>query len=189
MQYKNLVPDHFELQWDQKQIEAGISHLARTIITPWAQKITRETGEQPLALCVLRGGVPFFSELIQQIECSVEPAFCRTWSYRSDSNAVKRCEIEWTPVGTQFHGRTVLLVDDICDTGGTLNFLEKKLLEEGAKEIKVAVLIHRKVPNSSFHPDWSIFAYEGIEWFVGFGMEDKNRYSNFPAVFKIQPSS
>ena len=77
----------------------------------------------------------------------------------------------------------VVIVDDICDTGSTLARLVRVLNDLGAREVKTAVLIHRVMKDPKFTPDWAAFKYEGPEWFVGYGMDDRNHYRNLQNVY------
>jgi hypoxanthine phosphoribosyltransferase len=83
-------------------------------------------------------------------------------------------------------GRVVLVIDDICDSGGTLQELERYLIAAGAREVRTVVLIRRLLDRPTFVPCWVGFEFTGLEWFVGYGMEDGNRWRNLPAVYTIQ---
>ena len=64
--------------------------------------------------------------------------------------------------------------------------LSKLLVELGAREVKTAVLIRRVIENPIFMPDWIGFNHKGPEWFVGYGMDDSNRFSNLSDIYVIQ---
>jgi hypoxanthine-guanine phosphoribosyltransferase len=102
---------------------------------PWAEAARAQSGRQALALCVLRGGVFFFSDLLIACPVTVEPAFCRCRSYEANVDGVAAATVE---VGLEdpaapCAGRHVLVVDDICDSGRTLA-LARHLEELGAAE-------------------------------------------------------
>jgi len=82
-------------------------------------------------------------------------------------------------------GRSVLVVDDICDSGRSLAVLSAALKEAGAREVRAAVLVTRKVESQAYSPEWSGFDYSGKEWIVGYGMDDSERWRNLPGVFII----
>jgi hypoxanthine phosphoribosyltransferase len=156
-------------------------------IGDWAKEVYQEKDQPLLAVCVLRGAVLFFSDLIRAIPLSVEPAFCRTWSYSSKENAQMR-GVRVSVESVEAAGRSILIVDDICDTGATLKKLHQVFTNLGAAEVRTAVMIHRLIDNAPYNPDWSGFRYEGSEWFVGYGMEDCNRLQNLSDVYTITPS-
>ncbi|MCC6953018.1 MAG: hypothetical protein IT290_02755 [Deltaproteobacteria bacterium] len=179
------IPTNFKRAFTTDMIHSAVTRVGRQV-TEWAIDAEQRTGEQVLAVCVLRGGAPFFVDLLRSVECSIEPAYCRTWAYSSDVNnqmvsGKVRVSVEEVVAGN----RAIVIVDDICDTGATLGKLQRVFLDLGAAEVKSAVLIHRMVEKCAFRPDWSAFEYSGDEWFVGYGMEDRNRYSNLPEVYTI----
>lgn len=179
------IPSHYRLAYNSELIAKRVEQLGKQI-TAWAAE---DPHDQILAICVLRGAAHFFSDLVRSISISIEPAFCRTWSYSSVVNEQHQSGVRVSVESVMAQGRRILVVDDICDTGATLLKLEKVFTDLGAKEIRSAVLIHRQVENSEFIPTWSGFEYQGTEWFVGYGMEDKNHFTNLSAVYTILPHS
>jgi hypoxanthine-guanine phosphoribosyltransferase len=82
----------------------------------------------------------------------------------------------------------VLVIDDICESGKTLSRLTNVFRELGALEVRSAVLIHRAVEGATFIPTWKAFDYLSTEWFVGYGLGDKEHNANLPDVYNIFPS-
>lgn len=179
------IPSHYKSAFSESEIQSAVTRLAADI-TPWARSVFERTGQSPLAVCVLRGAVHFFSDLLRHIDCSVEPAFGRTWRYLSSDNAVQRKSFSCSLEHIEPKGRVVLLVDDICDTGSTLSELSQIFRDSGAVEVKSAVLILRKLGTVAFAPTWYAFEFSGADWFVGYGMEDKDSFSNLPAIYRIK---
>ena len=180
-QIRRSIPDYFELIYSKEDITYRCFQLGGEI-SKWAQETYEETGEQILGACILRGGVFFFSDLLKQIAYTVEPTYCRTQSYSSGSNT-QTDEFKITIKPENVAGRNVLLVDDICDSGKTLKKMVEYCKEAGAKEVRTAVLIHRIHEDSVYTPEYVGFDYEGVEWFAGYGMEDKNHRANYPEVY------
>ena len=181
----DYLPQNAKLVYSESEIIPRVKGLGEQL-TPWAEEVLKRTGEQLLAICVLRGGVFFFADLLRRIAVSIEPAFCRAWSYSSASNQQMGKGVQVSAQNVEVQGRTVLLVDDICDSGATLRKLNTLFSELGAREIRTVVLIRRLVENPEFVPELSAFTYQGAEWFVGYGMEDKNRYSNLTSIYSIE---
>ena len=180
------IPSYFEELYSRNEVEERIRELANEI-AGWsgAGESCRES--QVMAVCILRGSVFFFSDLLKEIPSSLQPSFCLCRSYSSDQNGVQQqnLEIQLEPQGIE--GRRVLLVDDICDTGNTLQVLADLCRERGAVEVKSAVLIHRMLPGSKHVPTFAAFRYDGEEWFSGYGMEDRNFAMNYPSVYRLRP--
>lgn len=186
--WQQVLPDYLEIKYTPECIMDRVGALGDEIGV-WADGILEKHGVPLLAVCVVRGAVFFYADLLRAIPRSVETAFCRTWSYSSSENA-QLDEIHGKGIrvdvdAIEAAGRGILIVDDICDTGATLEKLKNVFLELGAVEVKTAVLIHRLIDMPKHSPDWSAFQYSGDEWFVGYGMEDKNRLQNVPGVYII----
>ena len=179
------IPPYFEELYTRSEVEARIRELARDI-AGWCGAGESRRESQVLAVCILRGSVFFFSDLLKEIPSSLQPAFCLCRSYSSEENGVQsqKLEIQFEPQGIS--GRRILLVDDICDTGKTLEELEILCKERGALEVKSAVLIHRIRKDSHHTPTFAAFRYDGEEWFSGYGMEDRNFAMNYPAVYRLR---
>ena len=181
------IPENFKCIYSKEDIAYRVYKMAGEI-RHWVLQTQEDQGQQILAICVLRGGVFFFSDLLKEIPYTVEPSFCRAMSYSSFDNT-QGSEFSLVVEPAQVKGRRVLLVDDICDSGKTLKNLHAYALENGADEVRTAVLIHRNHEASVYTPDYIGFEYKGPEWFAGYGMEDKNHNSNFPEVYTIKGKS
>ncbi len=179
------IPDHWIPFASAAEVRRQVNQLGMTL-GPWAEAARAQSGRQALALCVLRGGVFLFSDLLMACPVTVEPAFCRCRSYEANVNGVAAATVE---VGLDnpgsIAGRHVLVVDDICDSGRTLEALTRHLEELGAAEVATAVCVHRIRPDSRHQPRWSAFSHEGPEWFAGYGMEDANHCMNFPGLYLL----
>lgn len=176
-----MVPEHYRRLYSAEEIASTVKTLAAPI-SLWARDAEELTGRDILAIPLLRGGIFFFSDLVRQLSVSVElnPVFASAYAGNAVASAV-RVSIEELEVS----GRAVLLLDDICDSGRTLGEIAGKILSRGAAEVRTAVLIKREL-NGAFEPDWSGFRYSGSEWFVGYGMDDGDRYRNLPEIYLIE---
>lgn len=181
----NNLPAHYRLTYSQQDIAQRIGDLGQEVGL-WAEEVHRETGKQLLAICILRGAAFFFCDLLRAIPETVELTYCRASSYSSDENVQLSSGVELTMDMVEPEGRAILLIDDICDTGSTMKSLSQEFLSRGATEVRSSVLIYRKTPKSIFTPTWSGFECQSDDWFVGFGMEDKNYFSNLPEVYTIE---
>lgn len=181
------IPENFRCLYSREDIAYRIYKLADEI-RPWVKAAHENNGQQVLAICILRGGVFFFADLLKEIPYTMEPSFCRAMSYSSATNTADEA-FRLVVEPAEMRGRHVLLVDDICDSGRTLKNLHAYALSNGATEVRTAVLIHRNHEASVYKPDYIGFEYDGPEWFAGYGMEDKNHNSNFPEVYIIEGES
>lgn len=179
-----ILPPHFKLLYSREEIAAEVKRLGADI-SAWAADVWRASQTDVVAIPVLGGAIFFFADLVREISRSVMIAPARAQGYNTASN-VQRDKLEISIERVPCKGRSVLLVDDICDSGRTLGVLTKKLSEAGALEVRSAVLLRRELPTETFTPNWVGFSYSGTEWLVGYGMDDADRWRNLPSIYIIR---
>lgn len=179
------IPANFRLQFNEDQIHSRVKELGAEI-DHWCKSVWADSRTDVVAIPVLRGGVYFFADLSRQISSSIEIAPVRTSAYDAGTNTARQeVTVDQFADPVQIKGRVVLVVDDVCDSGRTLEQLERSLVERGAREVRTVVLVRRLLPRPTFVPCWVGLEYSGPEWFVGYGMDDNERYRNLPAVYTI----
>jgi hypoxanthine phosphoribosyltransferase len=179
-----MIPNHYKLLHSREEIAASVLRVGREI-TIWAKEVHGNTGDDVVAIPILRGAIFFFADLVRAVGASVEIAPARTWGYRPEVNGEPAENVKVDISGVPVKGRSLLLVDDICDSGRTLAKLSQQLLDAGASAVRSAVLVKRVVPKREFVPDWFCFLYDGPEWVVGYGMDDRDRWRNLPYISTI----
>ncbi len=181
-----MIPKNYELIYSSSDIAKRIAALAPSM-NAWILEAEQRTEQQVLVLGVLQGAIFMMSDLLRQLSVSVEPAFCRVSSYSKEDNT--QGELQVFLDGIEVRGRAVLLVDDICDTGATMEELNALLESHGATEVRSVVLIRRMLPSAVWNPDWSAIEHSGAEWFVGYGMDDCGKYRNLPDIYYTLPEA
>ncbi len=179
-----IVPDTYEKIYTREQIAERVVQVAKKV-NDWSDLVGVHPSEQILAVCVLRGAVFFFADLIREISAPIEPVFCRAQTYTGNNQLATGKGVRLTYDDVQAAGRHVLLVDDICDTGLTLLKLHNVFLQEGAKSVNSVVLIHREVDESKYEPTIGAFSYTGDQWFVGYGLDDEGKNRTLPDIYII----
>jgi hypoxanthine phosphoribosyltransferase len=166
------LPAHLDPLYSRDEIDQQLGHLALTL-DAWAKQSEATTQRLLLAVCLLRGGVFFFSDVLLRMQHSVEPGFCRAWSYAKQANGQpeETLRIDWQ--GLVVAGRDVVLIDNICDSGRTLATAEAWAREQGAKTVRTVVIAHRLRADSQHTPTLSGFVFPGKEWLVGYGLRDR----------------
>ncbi len=179
------LPNEFTLKYDKEKIDSTCQRIGSEI-TDWIRKT--DESKEVIVIPVLRGGVFFFTDLVRKIDESIEVAPVRTWAYsRTDSGeGVLNSDVKIHYNDMNPAGRRILLVDDICDSGSTLEALSAYFLNIGATEVRSAALIKRELGNDKFQPDYVGFSYSGKEWFVGYGMNSKDSFRNLPDIYLIE---
>jgi len=171
-----LKDKEFELFIPEKEINDAIAKMAI--------QIKEEVGnENPLFVGVLNGAFMFIAELMRHLNDSYELTFARYSSYRGTSTTGVVREI--IPVQTDVQGRTVILLEDIVDSGLTMQYVINKLEEEGAKDVRLATMLFKPdALKCDLKPD-----YIGLEipndFIVGYGLDYDEMGRSYRDIYKI----
>lgn len=138
-------------------------------------------GKNPLLVGVLKGCVPFMSELIKHIDTHIEIDFMVVSSYGNGMVSSGEVKI-LKDVDTNIEGRDIIFVEDIIDTGRTLKYLRDMFKYRQAKSVKIATLFDK--------PEGRVVAIDADyvcydvpnEFIVGFGLDYAENYRNLPYV-------
>lgn len=180
------IPSNYNLIYSRVQIVETVRRMAQEI-SPWLQETQEQTGQSVMAIPVLRGGIYFFCDLSRQFDHSVELKIARTWGYEPGNQQLsKEIKIDLSDVDAK--DRSILLIDDICDSGRTLKALQQQLLKAGARAVRSAVLIRRLIEPLTYEPEYCGFEFLGPDWFVGYGMEDAEQWRNLAEIYTIENS-
>jgi hypoxanthine phosphoribosyltransferase len=151
-------------------------------------EITRDyAGKQPLLVCVLKGAVFFLSDLMRAIDLPCEVDFMAVASYGSatQSSGVVRILKDLDAV---IAGRDVIIVEDIVDSGLTLQYLLRNLKARDPESLAVCALLTKP---ERLQVDLSP-RYVGFEipnrFAVGYGLDHAERYRNLPYVAALKES-
>jgi len=122
-------------------------------------------------VCVLNGGFMFYSKLLDQLShLDPECEFIKIKSYKGREHEAPEMII---PASLDVKGKFVYIVDDIYDSGITMDILKKQFTEKGAFGVSVVTLIKREI-NEINMPIGSFYGFEIYdEWVVGYGMDDE----------------
>ena len=168
-------PELGEILVSQAELAHIVGELGHRITTDYA-------GLDPLLVGVLRGAFVFMADLARSIQWSVEVDFMAVSSYgaTTKSSGVVRIVKD---LDTDITGRHVILVDEIIDSGLTMNYVRRLLADRGAASVEVcALLVRNTVP----HVDTAGLRYVGRtipdDWVVGYGLDTAQRWRNLPDV-------
>jgi len=134
-----------------------------------------------LLVGVLKGAVLFLADLARQITGEVTFDFIAVSSYGKDSRSSGQVKLN-KDLDSSIEGKTVIVVEDILDTGLTLRYLLRILQQRKPKNLRVAVLldkVERRLTDVT--ADYVGFAIPN-EFVVGYGLDYAERYRNLPDV-------
>jgi len=137
---------------------------------------------------ILTGAFIFAGDLIRQIPLSMRIGILTVSSYPGASLRSQGS----TVIGQQLahvHDRHVLLIDDILDSGGTVNLVHSQLKDHGAKSVKTCVLLRKDRPTAkAMHIDYVGFEIPD-EFVVGYGLDYNDYYRNLPDIVTLKPEA
>lgn len=159
----------------------------RTRVEELAAQLTEEyRGKNPIFVCVLKGSVNFFSDLARCFNDYMEMDFISISSY---GNAQKTSGIVRLSkdMDTSITGRDVVIVEDIMDSGLTLNHLTTMLKTRNPASLKVVCLLDKPDRREcAITPDYVGFVIPN-EFVVGYGLDYASAYRNLPYIGVLKP--
>jgi len=167
----------FELYLDTAQINHAVTRVATHVSHDMKDK-------NPLFLVILNGAFIFASDLIRQFPYSCEVSFVKLSSYSGTSTTETVREL--IGLDQNVKGRNVVVLEDIIDTGITMEYTLDKLKRLGASEVKLAAMLFKP---ASFRKKFKI-DYVGLEipndFIIGYGLDYDGYGRNYPEIYKIK---
>ncbi len=177
---QNLENDIAQVLITREKLQARIAELGETISRDY-------DGKDLLLVCILKGGVLFLSDLIRAIRVPNSIDFMAISSYggtRIESSGVVRILMD---LNSNIENRNVLIVEDIIDTGRTLQYITENLRTRNPASLKICTLLNkpsRREVNVSL--DYVGFDIPN-EFVVGYGLDYNEIYRNLSFVGVLKP--
>ena len=164
----------------REEIAAKVQELGKQITRDYA-------GKKPVLVCILKGAAVFFADLIREISLPLTLDFMAISSYGSATKTSGVVRI-LKDLDNDILGQDVIVVEDIVDSGITLSYLTKILMQRGAKSLRIAALLdkpaRRKVQDLTV--DYSCFNIPDA-FVVGYGLDFNQTYRNLPDIGILSP--
>ena len=140
-------------------------------------------GTDPLFVGVLNGAFMFTSELMKELNGPYQLTFARYSSYRGTSSTGSINEI--MPIQVPVKGRVVVLMEDIIDTGFTMEYVINKLREDGAADVKLATMLFKPdALKCKLVPDYVGLSIPN-DFIVGYGLDYDELGRTYRDIYKI----
>ena len=151
-------------------------------IAELAAQIGPEYHGRPLTIVgVLTGSLMFVADLVRRLDNPLRIGLIQASSYRGKTTTAGQLHLG-AEILSDVRGRHVLLLDDILDTGQTLSYLTRHLLEQGALSVRVGVLL-RKTGRQVHHVHVDFVGFEIPDAFVvGYGLDYNDEYRQLPYI-------
>ena len=169
------------IMFTEREIHNKVAQMGHEISVKYKDKDLLMVG-------ILKGAFVFFSDLARSIDIPMAVDFMAVSSYGGETQSSGVVRI-MKDLDETIEGKDVLIVEDILDTGHTLNYLLKVLNARKPASISLCVLLdkyeRREVPD--IVPDFTGFKIEN-EFVVGYGLDYAEKYRNLPFIGILKPS-
>ena len=166
-----------KLLLSSSEISKRVSELGREISADYENK-------DPLLICVLKGGFIFLADLVRNIDFNVQIDFIRISTYKE---GMEPGDIELITDATMpIEGRHVLLVEDLLDTGITMNFIQETLLARNPESLQICALIPTRESRAvAEKADYVGFSIEN-GFIVGYGTDWGETGRNLRDIYLVE---
>jgi len=174
-----MYEDVSEVLLTEEQIQQRVRELAEQISADYR-------GKDLLLVCILKGGVLFLTDLMRQLDIPHAVDFMAISSYGAgtESSGVVRILMD---LNTSIEGKNVLIVEDIVDTGHTLDYILRNLSTRRPASLKVCALLNKPSRRQVDVP----IHYVGFDipnkFVIGYGLDFGEKYRNLPFVGVLKP--
>lgn len=165
----------------EEVIERRLDLIAERICSDFAHE------ESLQVVAILKGALVFMADLLRRVPLKLEIECLNVASYHGGTESSGQVDFLDQKL-PEVSGRSILIIDDILDTGRTLEAVAAKLIGMGAREVKTCVLLTKdKERAAEVEADYSAFQI-GDEFVVGYGLDYDGKYRNLPYVGVLKPS-
>jgi len=165
----------------EEQIQNKIEELGKILTEEYRDK-------NPIVVGVLKGVAIFYADMIRKIKVPCQMDFMWISSYQGTNSKEMLVRQDVT---ADVKGRHILILEDIFDTGNSLDFTVKHLLSKEPASLKICTLLdkpERRKPGITLQADYVGFTIPN-EFVVGYGLDFNEKYRNLPYVGILKPEA
>jgi len=175
-----ISPDVEEVLLTHEQIEARVGELGAQLAADYGDR-------DPVLVSVLKGSIIFLADLVRAMDIPLAIDLMEVSSYGAATESSGQVRILKDLSGS-IEGRHVIVVEDIIDTGLTLNYLLRYLEDRGPASIRVCCLLDKPARRlASIEIDYRGFTIPD-RFVIGYGLDYDERYRNLPYIGVLRPS-
>jgi len=179
MELHDIEGDLQSVLYTQDDIDAKIAEVARRVEVDYADR-------EPLLVGVLKGAVMVMADFARELKLHATMDWMAVSSYGSGTKSSGVVRI-LKDLDTDLHGRHVLIVEDIIDSGLTLSWLLENLKSRGAASVEIFALL-RKPEAAKVHVDVTYVGFEiPNDFVVGYGLDFAEKYRNLRGIGVLAP--
>ncbi|AJG40603.1 MULTISPECIES: hypoxanthine phosphoribosyltransferase [Thermotoga] len=164
---------------DEETLKKRVKELAQEI-----EEYYKDKTDTIHAVCILKGSIHFFSDLVLNMRnLNVKYSFIHVSSYQGTSSTGRIRVKSW--IDESIHDEYVLLVEDIVDTGLTLQHIVRYLKKYNPRDFKIVTLIEKTVHDHGVPLDFVGFRV-GDKFLVGYGLDVDEKFRNLPYIGYVE---
>ena len=166
----------------EEQIKEKVAELGKILSQEYRDK-------NPVVVGVLKGVVIFYADMIRAMDIPCQMDFMCVSSYHG-TESTGRTQIS-KDLSCDIYGRHVLILEDIFDTGNSLEFISNHLMNKQPASLKICTLLdkpERRKPDVKVTCDYTGFTIPN-EFVVGYGLDFDEKYRNLPYVGILKPEA
>ena len=176
---KNIQDDIKEVLIPAEKIQARVKELGAQITKDYA-------GKSPFFVGVLRGCFVFMADLVRSVDLYCTMDFMAVSSYGNGTSSTGAVKIT-RDLNEDIEGKDVIIVEDILDSGVTLNYLKSYLANRNPASIQIVTLLDKPERRTkAIQADYSGFSVPN-EFVVGYGLDFAETYRNLPYIGVLKP--
>ena len=158
----------------KRKIQARVKKVAKALDAYYE-------GKNPIAICILKGSVVFFSDLLREMNVPVSMEFMKVSSYGAGTQSSGKLSVG-LDILSNIEGKHVLIVEDIIDSGNTMYALKEMLKTRNPADICIVSLLDKPSRRTAaIEPDFTCFEIED-EFVIGYGLDYAEKYRDLPFV-------
>lgn len=169
-----------EIIYNEDQIRDRVSSVAKEISRDFKNK----QDEGIIFVCVLKGAEPFFVDLTNALDINFESEYIYASSYKdktvSSGQVSLRCDYK-----CDIAGKHIVIVDDIAETGLTMNKICEEFQLHNPASVSICVLLDKRKPDCDLKIDYKCFDCPN-EFIVGYGLDYAENYRDLPYITSIK---
>jgi len=163
--------------FSREHIQGKIAETAKKISDDYRDK-------KPIMIAILKGSFVFLADIIRDLDIDVNIEFVQISSYGASKTSSGTCIIH-KDITTDIKDRDVIIIEDIVDSGNTLNFFIKHLEKQKPASIKTCTLINKTVRREhNLVIDYYAFDIND-EFIVGYGLDYDEQFRNLSGIYEL----
>jgi len=173
---------------EEYRLNPFISHeQIASIVKDLADQISKDySGRELVLVCILKGDFMFLSDLVRHLQIPVQIDFVRLASYGTGMKTSGMIEIT-KDIEISIEGKDVLIIEDIIDSGRTLQFLRDRLSLSNPHSVKICALLDKKARREvEIEADYLGKEIDNV-FVVGYGIDFNETYRHLPEIYYVTP--